>query len=120
MKYHRFSSRDRFGALWLGGLEILRTTTPEPTAAGIAWSIEKDVTVYSSYFLTPNLTAYLAIPNNVDSTYTGVIHITAILTFYSADANNGAFPPQSLPFVFPLTEASQNRFTSTSRINLFK
>ena len=101
----------RFGALWLGGLELLRTTTPEPTAAGIQWSIEKDVTVYSSYFLTPNLTAYLAIPNNVDNTYTGVIHISATLTFYSADSD-GVFPPQSLPFVFPLTKASENRFSN--------
>mmetsp|Transcript_15991 Transcript_15991/g.22037 ORF Transcript_15991/g.22037 Transcript_15991/m.22037 type:complete len:676 (+) Transcript_15991:32-2059(+) len=97
---------DRYGALWLGNIELLRTTTPEPTAAGIAWHIEKDVTLYGSYFTTPNLTAYLAIPNNVDSTYTGVIQIEATLTFYKPDLE-GKFPPLSLPIVLPLTSATQ-------------
>ena len=31
---------DRFGALWIGDIEILRTTTPEPTSTGIIWNIE--------------------------------------------------------------------------------
>lgn len=96
----------RFGAIWLGAVELLRTTTPEPTASGIVWGIEKDVTSYASYFLTPNLTAYLAIPNNVDGTYTGIIDIRATLTFYAADEENG-FPAQFLPLVIPLTAATE-------------
>lgn len=99
----------RYGALWLGNIELLRTTTPEPTAAGIAWNIEKDVTIYGSYFTTPNLTAYLAIPNNIDSTYTGVIQIEATLSFYKPDLL-GEYPPISLPIVLPLTNATQSRW----------
>ena len=37
---------DRYGALWLGDVEVLRTTTPEPTSQGTQWSIEKDVSIY--------------------------------------------------------------------------
>jgi hypothetical protein len=39
---------DRAGALWLAGVELLRTTTPEPTTPCIEWDIEQDVTSYSS------------------------------------------------------------------------
>ena len=35
---------DRYGGLWMGEVEVLRTTTPEPDAAGISWSIDKDIT----------------------------------------------------------------------------
>ena len=31
---------DRYGALWLGEVELLRTTTPEPSPDGIEWRIE--------------------------------------------------------------------------------
>jgi len=107
--HYYFLSLLRYGALWLGDIELLRTTTPEPTASGISWHIEKDVTIYGSYFTTPNLTAYLAIPNNIDSTYTGVIQIEATLTFYKPDLK-GEFPPLSLPIVLPLTSATQYRY----------
>jgi len=38
---------DRYGALWLGGFELLRLTTPEPSPDGISWHVEKDVTDYA-------------------------------------------------------------------------
>lgn len=66
------------------------------------------MSLYGSHFVSPNLTAYLAIPNNVDDTYTGVIEINATLSFFAVDSE-GSYPPQSLPFVFPLTNAPQNR-----------
>lgn len=45
----------RFGALFLGPVELLRTSTPEPSQHGIRWSVEKDVTRYLSLFLSgPN------------------------------------------------------------------
>lgn len=34
---------DRAGALWMGGVELLRMTTPEPTKNGITWKVERDV-----------------------------------------------------------------------------
>nr|CAD1839870.1 unnamed protein product [Ananas comosus var. bracteatus] len=39
---------DRIAAVWLGGAELLRTSTPEPTPAGIFWTVQKDVTRYAA------------------------------------------------------------------------
>mmetsp|Transcript_13649 Transcript_13649/g.23967 ORF Transcript_13649/g.23967 Transcript_13649/m.23967 type:complete len:634 (-) Transcript_13649:125-2026(-) len=96
---------DRYGAFWLGGVELLRTTTAEPTAEGIVWRVEKDVTAYLDLFLRPS-TASLSIPNNVDSTYTGVPLVNITLTFYAADE---AFPAvEEVPTVLPLSNNPGN------------
>ncbi|MEV6512875.1 peptide-N4-asparagine amidase [Streptomyces sp. NPDC051642] len=72
---------DRLGYLHVGGVEILRTSTPEPSPDGIAWSVEKDVTRYSATFRSTQDVEML-IGNVVDETYTGVIGVKATLTFY--------------------------------------
>jgi len=80
---------DRAGALWLGGVELLRTTTPEPDELGIEWEVERDVTSYSSIFRTTS-NATLQIPNTVNDQYTGVLYITATLVFWGADDSSQA------------------------------
>ncbi|MFF4963587.1 peptide-N4-asparagine amidase [Streptomyces sp. NPDC001037] len=72
---------DRLGYLHVGGAEILRTSTPEPSPDGIAWHVEKDVTRYSDVFRGPRDVEML-IGNVVDDTYTGVIDVKVTLTFY--------------------------------------
>ncbi|EOD11819.1 hypothetical protein EMIHUDRAFT_437477, partial [Emiliania huxleyi CCMP1516] len=73
---------DRYGALWIGGVELLRTTTPEPSPAGIDWHIARDVTVYGSFLASGEpMNATLSIPNVVDSTYTGALSISVSLSF---------------------------------------
>lgn len=72
---------DRLGYLHVGGVEILRTSTPEPSPDGIAWSVETDVTRYSATFRSAQDVEML-IGNVVDDTYTGVIGVKATLTFY--------------------------------------
>jgi hypothetical protein len=74
---------DRAGALWLGGVELLRTTTPEPDAPGISWAVDRDLTEYSALFYAPS-NATLQIPNTVNDQYTGVIYISAKLVFFPA------------------------------------
>ncbi|MFR9792767.1 peptide-N4-asparagine amidase [Streptomyces sp. MB22_4] len=73
---------DRLGYLHVGGVEILRTSTPEPSPDGIAWHVEKDVTRYSDTFRGPRDVEML-IGNVVDDTYTGVIDVDVTLTFYA-------------------------------------
>lgn len=103
---------DRFGGIWINDQEVLRTTTPEPTADGIVWTIEKDITIYGQYLQSlatsnANLTAYLSIPNNVDSTYTGIIYLDASVTFFLGD--DADFPAEkNLPYLHPLTKAPQD------------
>ncbi|MFJ5730307.1 peptide-N4-asparagine amidase [Streptomyces paradoxus] len=72
---------DRLGYLHVGGVEILRTSTPQPSPDGIEWSVEKDVTRYSDTFRTSRDVEML-IGNVVDDTYTGVLDVRVTLTFY--------------------------------------
>lgn len=79
---------DRVGAVWVNGIELLRTTTPEPsTIEGdlTSWRIERDVTDFINV-LTGNgeNVASISIPNTVDKEYTGVLHVNVSLAFYVA------------------------------------
>ncbi|MFJ8109255.1 peptide-N4-asparagine amidase [Streptomyces sp. NPDC096132] len=73
---------DRLGHLHVGGVEIFRTSTPEPSPDGIEWSVEKDVTRYSDTF-RGSQDVEMLIGNVVDDTYTGVIDVKVTLTFYA-------------------------------------
>ncbi|QFZ79102.1 peptide-N4-asparagine amidase A [Streptomyces fagopyri] len=84
---------DRLGYLHVGGVEILRTSTPEPSPDGIEWSVEKDVTRYSDTFRRGGDVEML-IGNVVDDTYTGIIDVKVTLTFY---AQGRATRPAEVP-----------------------
>lgn len=84
---------DRLGYLRVGGVEILRTSTPEPSPDGIEWSVEKDVTRYSDTFRQARDVEML-IGNVVDDMYTGVIDVKVTLTFYPG---RPAAAPDSTP-----------------------
>jgi hypothetical protein len=75
---------DRLGYLHVGGVEIFRTSTPQPSPDGIEWSVEKDVTRYSDT-LRAEQPVEMLIGNVVDDTYTGVIDVKVTLTFYAAE-----------------------------------
>lgn len=85
---------DRLGYLRIGGVEVLRTSTPEPSPDGIEWSVEKDVTRYSDTFRSAQDVEML-IGNVVDDTYTGVIDVKATLTFYDLTFSKGK--PAAVP-----------------------
>ncbi|WP_344436398.1 peptide-N4-asparagine amidase [Streptomyces luteosporeus] len=84
---------DRLGYLRIGGVEVLRTSTPEPSPKGISWSVEKDVTRYAPV-LRSRQPVEMLIGNLVNDTYTGVIKVKATLTFYRAE---GRVPPAATP-----------------------
>ncbi|MGI5441726.1 peptide-N4-asparagine amidase [Streptomyces shenzhenensis] len=73
---------DRLGYLHVGGVEILRTSTPEPSPDGIEWSVEKDVTRYSDTF-RGRQDVEMLIGNVVDDMYTGVLDVKVTLTFHA-------------------------------------
>ncbi|MGW3287575.1 peptide-N4-asparagine amidase [Streptomyces sp. NPDC001002] len=73
---------DRLGYVHVGGVEVLRTSTPEPSPDGITWSVEKDVTRYSDTFRRAQDVEML-IGNVVDDMYTGVLDVKVTLTFYA-------------------------------------
>ncbi|MFD3930355.1 peptide-N4-asparagine amidase [Streptomyces sp. NPDC058614] len=75
---------DRLGYLHIGGVEVFRTSTPQPSPDGIEWSVEKDVTRYSDTLRTEQPVEML-IGNVVNDTYTGIIDVKVTLTFYAAE-----------------------------------
>jgi len=82
---------DRAGEIELGGAWIFFTSTPEPDPDGIAWHVDKNVTEYSSLFMQSQPFT-ISMPNYLNSTLTGVMHISASLTFYETDAAHPAPP----------------------------
>jgi peptide N-acetyl-beta-D-glucosaminyl asparaginase amidase A len=89
---------DRLGWLTVGGVEIFKTSTPEPSPDGIRWSVEKDVTAYSALLARPQ-TVNMYLGNTVDDTYTGVLKVKVTLTFYAASG-----PARTADDVLPLAD----------------
>ncbi|KAG1335254.1 peptide-N4-(N-acetyl-beta-glucosaminyl)asparagine amidase A [Cocos nucifera] len=87
---------DRIFGVWLDGVEILRSCTAEPRATGILWTVNKDVTRYTSLFAQPRtLAVYLG--NLVDQTYTGVYHVNVSFHFFFDDSAHHRHPAAAIP-----------------------
>ncbi|XP_039029282.1 peptide-N4-(N-acetyl-beta-glucosaminyl)asparagine amidase A-like [Hibiscus syriacus] len=83
---------DRIFGVWLSGVELLRSCTAEPRSTGIVWSVQKDVTRYSSLLLmnkTQPFSVYVG--NLIDETYTGVYRVNISLHFYPAEEKQNLF-----------------------------
>jgi hypothetical protein len=78
---------DRLLLVWAGATQIFAGVTPEPTRAGIRWSVQKDVTAYlpvlaAKQVITSQLENYL------DSVDTGIPQISTALDFYPQDPSS--------------------------------
>ncbi|MFF7995283.1 peptide-N4-asparagine amidase [Kitasatospora xanthocidica] len=78
---------DRIFSVRVGGVQVLLSSTPEPSKDGIEWNTEHDVTRYAPLFAAGPQEFSFDLANVTDATYTGVFTITASLTFYTADAH---------------------------------
>lgn len=72
---------DRLGSIVLGGVEIWRTSTAEPTRTGIHWSYVKDITRFSALLLKSQ-SLVVDLPNNIVGPYDGSFNITIEINFY--------------------------------------
>ncbi|MFE2561121.1 peptide-N4-asparagine amidase [Streptomyces sp. NPDC059352] len=105
---------DRLGHLAVGGVEILRTSTPQPSPDGITWSVEKDVTRYRDTLSRPQPVEML-IGNVVNETYTGVLDVRVTLTFHTAEGR--VKPAAGTPDrVIPLTDSTLTTPRNTERV----
>lgn len=93
---------DRLAILYLGDIEIWRTSTAEPTEhPGVVWSVYKDLTPYLSLWKQPqNLIFDLG--NAVDDEYTGIFNTTLTATFIDDKIETAAAPPADL--ILPISE----------------
>ncbi|KAI1299454.1 peptide N-acetyl-beta-D-glucosaminyl asparaginase amidase A-domain-containing protein [Xylaria venustula] len=93
---------DRTGVMYLGDNEVWRTSTAEPTTAGIRWEWLKDMTPFVSLWKQPQ-TVIFDLENIVDSTYTGLLNTTLTATFFKATEKlQGNYPPADL--IIPISQ----------------
>ncbi|XP_057725453.1 peptide-N4-(N-acetyl-beta-glucosaminyl)asparagine amidase A [Arachis stenosperma] len=84
---------DRIAAIWLGGAELFRTSTAEPTASGIFWNVRKDITRYSSLLARSDLELTMMLENIINNEFTGVYHVTVTFLYYNANSVKVPFRP---------------------------
>jgi hypothetical protein len=95
---------DRTASIWLNGVNIYFGTTQEPSPKfGPSWRIERDLTDYSSLLRSPGKGTAL-INNWVDPRRASVIHASARIVFYPADASHPA--PQTPDAVYALNSSN--------------
>ena len=73
---------DRLGLMYLGDIEVFRTSTAEPTANGIVWTYVKEMEQYNALWATDQKIIF-DLGNLVDSTYTGPFFTTLTATFFT-------------------------------------
>ncbi|OLE21541.1 MAG: hypothetical protein AUG49_21785 [Catenulispora sp. 13_1_20CM_3_70_7] len=78
---------DRLAAVWVGGAEVFRTSTPEPDPAGISWHVDQDLSAFIPLLRTPQ-PLVVDLGNVVNTTYTGIYHMAMTVTYYQADKRN--------------------------------
>lgn len=80
---------DRIAAVWLDGVELLRTTTPQPGSNGVYWRVSKDVTKYSSLLNSKELSLSVMLENSVNDVFTGVFDVNVTFIYYDTRSVNG-------------------------------
>lgn len=96
---------DRTASIWLEGVSIYFGTTQEPSPElGPHWQVERDLTDYSSLLGSPGKGATL-INNWVDTQRASVIHASARILFYPADAAHPA--PRTPDAVYALNATNE-------------
>jgi hypothetical protein len=94
---------DRTAQIALGHVNIYYGTTAEPSSAvSPSWHVERDLTDYSPLFRAAQ-SGDVNLGNLVNSTYTGIIHGSAVLKLYPASAAERA--PRTADAVLPLSDA---------------
>ncbi|KAI5346618.1 PREDICTED: peptide-N4-(N-acetyl-beta-glucosaminyl)asparagine [Prunus dulcis] len=92
---------DRIVGLWLGGAELLRTSTAEPTEKGIFWKVRKDITRYSSLLARCRLNLTMMLENVVDHVYTGVYHVEVHFLYYNQNVAVALNPVMRVASIIP-------------------
>ncbi|KAM7217778.1 putative peptide-n4-asparagine amidase [Rhypophila decipiens] len=87
---------DRLAIMYLGDIEVWRTSTAEPTVPpGIRWTYLKDMTQYLSLWKQPQ-TLIFDLGNLINDKYTGIFNTTLTATFFTSDVPTDTAPPSDL------------------------
>ncbi|KAG8526106.1 uncharacterized protein KY384_000099 [Bacidia gigantensis] len=77
---------DRMGIMYLGDIEVFRTTTSEPTPDGIIWTYVKEMDQYNTLWKQEQKLIF-DMPNIVRGPYTGPLITTLTATFFTVPQN---------------------------------
>ncbi|KAI1460976.1 hypothetical protein F4805DRAFT_351508 [Annulohypoxylon moriforme] len=101
---------DRLATLWLGDIEVWRTSTAMPTQSGIHWSFQKDMTIWHP-LLKQNQKIIFDLGNLIDGDrYTGYFNVTMEALYYDDKYISGFHPAEH---IYPIsTSSSSNNTTS--------
>ncbi|KAI1341680.1 peptide N-acetyl-beta-D-glucosaminyl asparaginase amidase A-domain-containing protein [Xylariaceae sp. FL0016] len=101
---------DRLATLWLGDVEVWRTSTAMPTQAGIHWAFQKDMTVWD-VLLRAEQTVILELNNVVDGDrYTGFFNVTLEALYFNDVYEHGLHPADA---IYPISTLSSSANTSS-------
>ncbi|EIN14642.1 hypothetical protein PUNSTDRAFT_124096 [Punctularia strigosozonata HHB-11173 SS5] len=96
---------DRLAHIYLHGVEVWRTSTPEPTVKGIIWTALKDVTRYTALLAQPgNLTVDLGNLLDPSSGLTGEYDVTLSITFFGSSSTFSK--PKPADVILPISTVS--------------
>ncbi|KAL4900598.1 hypothetical protein BDW74DRAFT_94574 [Aspergillus multicolor] len=101
---------DRLAYMWLGDVEVFRTSTAEPTANGIIWTYIKDLSQYNVLWKKPQKIIF-DLGNLIDDTYTGSFNVT--VTAHFSHENN----VRTADLVVPISSQSSG-LNSSSAFNV--
>ena len=96
---------DRLGLMYLGDIEVFRTSTAEPSANGIIWTYTKEMQQYDTLWKT-NQKIIFDLGNLIDSTYTGIYNTTLTATFFTVP-DSPATADSILPISARLSASNQ-------------
>ncbi len=83
--------------MFLGDIEVFRTSTAEPTLDGIEWTYRKDMTAYLSLWREPQRLVF-DLGNLVNDVYTGSFNASLTVQFWEVDE-----PVQAADLVLPIS-----------------
>lgn len=73
---------DRLGLMYLGDIEVFRTSTAEPTENGIVWTYVKEMDQYNVLWKTEQKIIF-DLGNLISDVYTGTFNTTLTATFFT-------------------------------------
>lgn len=94
---------DRLAELFLGDVEVWRTSTAMPTQGGIYWTFQKDMSIFDT-LLRQEQKIILDLGNVVEGDlYTGIFNVTLEALYYDDEYAQGFHPA---PLIYPISNLS--------------
>lgn len=99
---------DRLGLMYLGDIEVFRTSTAEPTKDGIVWTYIKEMDQYNILWKNKQKIIF-DLGNLVNEIYTGSFNTTLVATFFTVSE-----PRPSADLILPISAGKSSDSAGSS------